>query len=69
MTIKVVIPTPEGNIIKFIDKDQIKVKDLLALLGLSSEEYVVARNGVVVTDEDIVVDGDEVLMYPVVSGG
>ncbi len=45
------------------------VADVLRELGLLSTEYVVARNGRVVAEDEPVEDGDELLLYPVVSGG
>ncbi|NOZ89564.1 MAG: MoaD/ThiS family protein, partial [Crenarchaeota archaeon] len=36
---------------------------------LLSGEYVVARGGRVVAEDEEVSDGDELLLYPVVSGG
>ncbi len=47
----------------------LKVKDVLKKLGLKIEEYVVTKSGEVITEEDIVEDGDELILYPVVSGG
>ena len=46
-----------------------RVSELLHELGLLSEEYIVMRGGKVLTDDDEVVDGDEVVLVPVVSGG
>jgi len=46
-----------------------KVSELLRELGLLSEEYIVMRDGKVLTEDDEVVDGDEVVLVPVVSGG
>ncbi|KSW12633.1 thiamine biosynthesis protein ThiS [Pyrodictium occultum] len=45
------------------------VGDVLRELGLLSNEYVVARRGRVVTEDEHVEDGDELILYPVVSGG
>ena len=46
-----------------------KISELLRELGLLGEEYIVMRGGKVLTEEDEVVDGDEVVLVPVVSGG
>ena len=46
-----------------------RVVDVLRELGLLSNEYVVARNGRVVAEDEPVDDGDELVLYPVVSGG
>jgi len=45
------------------------VGDVLRELGLLSDEYVVSRNGRVVAEDEAVEDGDELVLYPVVSGG
>lgn len=55
--------------VKEINVEKIKVKELLSMLGLLSEEYIVVKGNEVITDEDEVVDGDEIVLYPVVSGG
>ncbi len=52
-----------------INIDKIIVKDLLKKLGLSSSEYIVLRNNTIVTEEDVIVDNDELTIYPVKSGG
>jgi len=49
--------------------NEVKVKDILKKLRLSSEEYVIVKSGNVITEEDYVSDGDELILYPVVSGG
>lgn len=46
-----------------------RVIDVLRELGLLSNEYVVSRNGRVVAEDEPVEDGDELVLYPVVSGG
>ena len=46
-----------------------KVKDVIRDLGLLTEEYIVMRGSRVLTDEDEVCDGDELVLIPVVSGG
>ena len=46
-----------------------KVKDVLRKLKLLSSEYVVAKNGVIVVEDEEVSDGDTLVLYPVVSGG
>ena len=45
------------------------VRELLARVGLVGEEVVVLRNGVILTEDDELSDGDEVLVYVVKSGG
>ena len=46
-----------------------RVVDVLRSLGLLSNEYVVTRGGRVVAEDEPVRDGDELVLYPVVSGG
>ncbi|AFK50934.1 hypothetical protein TCELL_0509 [Thermogladius calderae 1633] len=45
------------------------VRELLAKVGLVGEEVVVLRNGVILTEDDELSDGDEVIVYVVKSGG
>ncbi|MCD6300741.1 MAG: MoaD/ThiS family protein [Staphylothermus sp.] len=52
-----------------IGQERIKVRELLEKIGLLSNEYVVVKNGQVVSEEEIVNDDDEIVLYPVVSGG
>ncbi len=52
-----------------IEERVIKASDALHRIGLLAEEYVIARNGEVITPDDELRDGDEVVLYPVVSGG
>jgi len=52
-----------------IDVSRIKVKDLIKELGLSIEGYITVKKGLVITEEDVVENGDEIILYPVVSGG
>ena len=52
-----------------LGQERIRVKELLEKIGLLSNEYVVVKNGQVVSEEEIVSDDDEIVLYPVVSGG
>ncbi len=45
------------------------VREVLSMIGLISEEYIVSLNGKIVSPEEKVRDGDELVLYPVVSGG
>ena len=63
------IRTVDNSFVKEVDVDGITVGELLKKLGLLVEEYVVVKNNQVVTEDDIVCDGDEIVLYPVVSGG
>ena len=68
MPIRVVIVGPE-KIVHEINVSEIRVSELLTKLGLLSSEYVVLRNNMVVSEDDVIHDGDEVVVYPVKSGG
>ncbi len=68
MRVKVRVVGRDPEVIE-LKGDKMKVSDLLRELGLLSEEYIVMRSGKVLTEEDEVVDGDEVVLIPVVSGG
>ena len=46
-----------------------RVADVLRAAGLLSTEYVVVKGGRVVAEDEPVADGDELVLYPVVSGG
>ncbi len=50
-------------------KGKAKVRDLLRLLGYSEESAVVVREGVVLTEDEALMDGDEVEVYEAISGG
>jgi sulfur carrier protein ThiS len=59
----------EANKIIELEDEEIIVKNLLERLGLKQSECIVLRNGVVITEEDAVRSGDEVVVYAVKSGG
>jgi len=68
MAIRVrVIGSPSEKLVKH--REGMTVSDVLRELGLLSSEYIVARNGRIVTEDELVEDGDEIVLYPVVSGG
>jgi len=50
-------------------REGMKIVDVLKSLGLLVDEYVVSKNGRVVAEDEEVRDGDEIVLYPVVSGG
>lgn len=52
-----------------IEAKEMTVRELMEKLGLIPNEYVIVRNGDVITEEDRVTDGDIVILYPVKSGG
>lgn len=59
----------DGSFVKEVNVRKTRIKELLEKLGILTEEYVVVKNGEVTTEDDIVEDGDEIVLYPVVSGG
>jgi len=50
-------------------REGLRVVDVLRELGLLENEYVVVRRGKVVAEDEELADGDELVLYPVVSGG
>ncbi len=50
-------------------REGMTVADVLREAGLLATEYVVARNGKLAAEDEPVEDGDELVLYPVVSGG
>ncbi|ADG90292.1 MoaD/ThiS family protein [Thermosphaera aggregans] len=67
MPVKVNI-TGEGEP-RIVEVSRIRVKDLLAKLGLNPTEYVVLKDGEILVDDDEVVDGEVVTVFTVKSGG
>jgi len=68
MVVKVIIIGNE-KIVKETDWSNITVGELVKKLGLLITEYIVLKNNMIVTEDDIVNDGDEVVLYPAKSGG
>ncbi|MCY0868548.1 MAG: hypothetical protein OWQ48_04910 [Desulfurococcus sp.] len=52
-----------------VDASSVRVSELLEKLGFSISEHIVLRSGIPLTEDDVVGDGEEVLVYPVKSGG
>ncbi len=50
-------------------REGMKVIDVLRSIGVMSSEYVVVKNGRIVAEDEPIEDGDELVLYPVVSGG
>lgn len=46
-----------------------RIEDLLKILKISASEVVPVRNGVIVTEKELLREGDEVKLLSVVSGG
>ncbi len=68
MVIRVTIIGPVKSV-KEVEGSKMKVSELLKKLGLLSSEYVVLKNNVIVSEDDIVNEGDNIIVYPVKSGG
>ncbi len=60
---------PGGSVVEVKVDGVVSVRELLRRLGLSIQGYVVTRCGEVLTEEDVVVAGDELEVYRVASGG
>ncbi|GAB6071689.1 MoaD/ThiS family protein [Venenivibrio stagnispumantis] len=56
------------QIIKF-DKEKITAKDILKYLGLSSTYAFVAKNGEIVSEDEIINPEDEIKVINAISGG
>ena len=46
-----------------------KVRDLLKLLNINPETVIVAKDGILVTEEDTLSDKDNIKIMSVISGG
>ena len=62
------VPSGREEVVKF-DGEKLKVGDLLELMGLKRESVIVTRGGKIVPEEESVGDGEELVIYDVVSGG
>ena len=52
-----------------IEAKNIQVNQALAKLGLSPLAYLVLRNGEILTDRELIRDGEEIKLVSVISGG
>lgn len=52
-----------------LEENEIKVRDLLRKLSLLESEHVVLKNNAIVTEDDVIVSGEEVVVFTVKSGG
>ncbi len=50
-------------------KGKMTVKKLLETLELNPEEYLVTRDGLLLTRDDLLRDDDIIIIIPVISGG
>ncbi len=58
-----------GKEIKEIDKNLKRVIDIFKELNLNPEEYLVIRDGKVLTEDEEVKEDDEIELIRVISGG
>jgi sulfur carrier protein len=59
----------ETNQLVELDVERITVRELLSKLGLAVSEHIVLKNGEVVTEDDVIEGGSEVVVFTVKSGG
>ncbi|GIW48060.1 MAG: hypothetical protein KatS3mg078_1937 [Deltaproteobacteria bacterium] len=52
-----------------IDKERVKIEDLLKEFGIFPEAVIVAKNGEVVTEDEVAETGDEIHIIRAISGG
>ena len=45
------------------------VKELMKQIKLSSEDFVISRNGEIVLEDEKLADKDKIRLFPVISGG
>jgi sulfur carrier protein ThiS len=68
MRIKVFIQrTGEARLVEL--EENSNIEKLLKILGISPSEVVPVRNRIIVTEKEVVRDGDEIRLLSVVSGG
>ena len=65
MAITIIYRNKEYN----VDKKKIVVSQALKKLNLSVETHLVVNNGELVTENDVLSDGDVAQIIPVISGG
>jgi len=68
MRVKVFIQRLRETRIIDLEEDS-RIEDLLKILKISASEVVPVRNGVIVTEKELLREGDEVKLLSVVSGG
>jgi sulfur carrier protein ThiS len=68
MRVKVFIQRLRETRIIDLEEDS-RIEDLLKILRISASEVVPVRNGLIVTEKELLREGDEVKLLSVVSGG
>jgi sulfur carrier protein len=59
----------ESNECIELEVKEISVREILSKLGLTLSEHIVLKNGDVITEDDVVEDGSEIVIFTVKSGG
>ncbi|MEM1803005.1 MAG: hypothetical protein QXJ18_00135 [Desulfurococcaceae archaeon] len=59
----------ETNTIVEVEREKLTVKELLEYLKLSSSENLMLKGTTIMTEEDELVNGEEVVVFTVKSGG
>ncbi|MEM1695399.1 MAG: hypothetical protein QW764_00710 [Desulfurococcaceae archaeon] len=59
----------ETNTVVEVEREKLTVKELLEYLKLSSSENLVLKGTTILTEEDELVNGEEVVVFTVKSGG
>lgn len=65
----IVVKVLEKGLVLELEDKEITVRDILKKLGLLESEHIVLKNGVAVPESDVAVDGDEIVVFTVKSGG
>lgn len=65
-----IVKYPNGETIEYTPKKRVvRIRYLLRDLGYEPCEVVVVKGGKPVTEDDVVIDGDEIELYEVISTG
>lgn len=67
MAIKVILLGEDKEL--ELNYEKLKVAELFKLINIRLSEYVVLRDGEILTEEDYIYDGDVVKLFTVKSGG
>lgn len=54
---------------EFILEERMTLKKAFKILNLSHESHLALRNGELMQEDEILKDGDEITIIPVISGG
>jgi sulfur carrier protein len=65
MAIKIIYRNKEY----LFEQKKLVVNDLYKKFDLSTETHLIVNNGELITENDVLADGDEAQIIPVISGG